>query len=114
MEDWEINPVLLARKFEEQFGKSPAEYQSPSKIDTLDNAIRKADEIRQSKFGISSGEKNDVEGVVFTDPDRTNQYVTIAWAGNKLHVIRVDSLSHKSLTFKNMRSVEAFLSKHVI
>lgn len=74
-DEYELNPKLLARKFEEQFGAAPSQYEAPKKVELSAEPAKKLARETYEKRGYYGG--TDTCGVEFDNDGR--RAVSVAW-----------------------------------
>jgi len=101
--DYDLNPVLVARKFAETFGTSHTEYQPPVEIDTTGPRVRRARVIFASEF---EGGPN-IAGSTFKRHGRV--LVAIAATSAGIHFLD-EAGARKVLRFKTVNAIDAFVT----
>ena len=105
-------PQLLERKFAEQYNVHPSEYVAPKGLDPelqIAAAKRRAAEYVEANL---KGVGSVPHGIVFKRPGVEHKtYVTVAFMGNYLIAIRVETNEVRNITFANRASCERFIAK---
>ena len=108
-EEFELNPKLLVRKFEEKYGCHPSEFKTAdTQAVSIEAATRKAKEIAAKYTG-----GVDICGKVFTT-DSGRHGVAAVYAKDGLHFVRVDSLEHWIVKIDRRLVIEYLNNKRLI
>lgn len=111
-DDWDIKVQLLVRMFEKKYGKKPQDFKISDNTGKIVAAAKKAAKEYRNDF---SGTYDKYVGKIFERPDRKGkQYVFVAWTGKDIHVITIPDQKERRITFRNARSGEAFMKKHIL
>ena len=89
--DWDIKPILLARKFEEKHGKPASEFSAASQTTLRNNAIEtamKAVVANRARFSDTPGVP-EVTGMAFTADGE--EYIAVAIATGGLRAVKVSN-----------------------
>ena len=108
-EEYEVNPVLLRRKFTDATGCKPEDYRV---TDTSALSLARAKQLAEEWGKSFTGGSYKLCGLEFRV--ETFHYVAVAWTSQGLHVIRVENGARMILTFKNQQAARNFIAKNVI
>lgn len=114
-DDWELNPVLLLRKFKELTGKDPSEITFSDENDLEQKSVQRAKDIAASwaEKNIVGGVKGSaVLGKVFGYEGIL--HVAAAWTSAGLHAVDVRNMEMMRIRFNSREYAQRYITQNVL
>lgn len=116
-EDWDLNPILLARKFVERTGCAVEAFSKVDKaalqLKQIEVARAKAVEYANQWYVGGSRADNPLHGKLMTHANG-NQYIVVGYCNGALDLIRVDNFAKMVLRFPNRPAAARYISEKLL